>query len=131
MILLPIKNTATAKQRLASVLDQCARTQLAQAMLTDVLTTLRNWANCPGVAVKPRAWSGLKPSCPVSTTVNPQPGPGVPNCASGREIVMVLSGCSASTNGVPIVFPEASFHTGGANPCTSTSWLQAPAGAMA
>ena len=33
-----IKNTASAKQRLASVLDQPARTQLAQEMLTDVLT---------------------------------------------------------------------------------------------
>ena len=51
MILVPIKNTATAKQRLAGVLDQPARTRLAQAMLTDVLTTLHEWENCPGVAV--------------------------------------------------------------------------------
>ncbi|HKV82385.1 MAG TPA: 2-phospho-L-lactate guanylyltransferase [Candidatus Sulfotelmatobacter sp.] len=51
MILVPIKNTASAKQRLASVLDQHARTQLAQAMLTDVLTMLRDWNNCPKVGV--------------------------------------------------------------------------------
>ena len=32
-----------------------------------------------GVGWKPRAWSPLKPSWPVSTTVKPQPGPGVPS----------------------------------------------------
>jgi len=37
MILIPIKNLATAKQRLASLLDQPSRTELAQAMLRDVL----------------------------------------------------------------------------------------------
>ncbi|HYM74990.1 MAG TPA: 2-phospho-L-lactate guanylyltransferase [Candidatus Dormibacteraeota bacterium] len=51
MILIPIKNTATAKQRLASILDQTARTQLAQAMLHDVLTTLHHWKNRPAVAL--------------------------------------------------------------------------------
>jgi 2-phospho-L-lactate/phosphoenolpyruvate guanylyltransferase len=40
MILIPAKNLATAKQRLASVLDQTARTELAQAMLLDVLEVL-------------------------------------------------------------------------------------------
>ncbi len=40
MILVPVKNLCTAKQRLAPVLDQSARTKLAQAMLTDVLTAL-------------------------------------------------------------------------------------------
>jgi 2-phospho-L-lactate guanylyltransferase len=51
VILVPIKNTATAKQRLASVLDQPARTKLAQAMLYDVLTTLRDWNNRPRVGI--------------------------------------------------------------------------------
>ena len=37
MILIPVKNLATAKQRLASMLDQFTRTELAQAMLRDVL----------------------------------------------------------------------------------------------
>ena len=37
MILIPVKNLSAAKQRLASVLDQEARTLLAQAMLQDVL----------------------------------------------------------------------------------------------
>ena len=51
MILVPVKNTATAKQRLASILDQPSRTQLAQAMLTDVLRTLHEWKGRPKVGV--------------------------------------------------------------------------------
>jgi 2-phospho-L-lactate guanylyltransferase len=51
VILVPIKNTAFAKQRLASILDQPARTQLAQAMLTDVLTILHEWKNRPAVGI--------------------------------------------------------------------------------
>jgi 2-phospho-L-lactate/phosphoenolpyruvate guanylyltransferase len=51
VILVPIKNTASAKQRLASILDQPARTQLAQAMLTDVLTALHEWKNRPKVGI--------------------------------------------------------------------------------
>lgn len=51
MILIPIKNTASAKQRLASVLDQSSRTLLAQAMLTDVLMTLHGWKNRPEVGI--------------------------------------------------------------------------------
>jgi len=43
VILVPVKNTSLAKQRLAAVLDQPSRTQLAQAMLHDVLTTLYDW----------------------------------------------------------------------------------------
>ena len=51
MILVPIKDTATAKQRLAAVLDQASRTELARAMLHDVLTTLHNWGNRPAVGI--------------------------------------------------------------------------------
>lgn len=51
MILVPVKNTSSAKQRLAAVLDQLSRTALAQAMLHDVLTTLHHWKARPRVAV--------------------------------------------------------------------------------
>jgi 2-phospho-L-lactate guanylyltransferase len=37
MILIPVKHLANAKQRLASALDQSARTELAKTMLADVL----------------------------------------------------------------------------------------------
>ena len=40
MILVPVKNLANAKQRLAPVLEQSSRTELAQAMLADVLQAL-------------------------------------------------------------------------------------------
>ena len=85
----------------------------------------------PGVAVKLRAWSVPKPSWPVSTTLKPQPDPGVPNCASGSWIVIVLSDCTASTDAVPTLPPDAFTQTGEAKPCTSSRWLQAPDGAMA
>jgi 2-phospho-L-lactate guanylyltransferase len=51
VILVPVKNLSSAKQRLAAALDQTARTELAQAMLYDVLTALHEWANRPAVAV--------------------------------------------------------------------------------
>jgi 2-phospho-L-lactate/phosphoenolpyruvate guanylyltransferase len=51
VILVPVKNLASAKQRLAAVLDQPSRARLAQAMLEDVLATLHGWKNRPQVAV--------------------------------------------------------------------------------
>lgn len=51
MILVPIKNTSNAKQRLASVLEQSARTRLAQAMLHDVLAALHSWEKRPIVGI--------------------------------------------------------------------------------
>ncbi len=51
MILIPVKKLATAKQRLASLLNQMTRTQLAQAMLSDVLETIANWEGHPAVAL--------------------------------------------------------------------------------
>src|SRR5579859_3318162 len=73
----------------------------------------------PGVAVKLRAWSVPNPSWPVSTTLKPQPGAGVPNCASGSAMVMVRSACSASTDAVPALLPAAFTQAGAAKPCTS------------
>jgi 2-phospho-L-lactate/phosphoenolpyruvate guanylyltransferase len=51
VILVPIKNTSAAKQRLASVLDQGSRTHLAQAMLHDVLSALHCWRDRPAVGI--------------------------------------------------------------------------------
>lgn len=51
MILVPVKNTAAAKQRLASVLDQPSRTQLAQAMLHDVLAAVHSLSKRPAVGI--------------------------------------------------------------------------------
>ncbi len=51
MILVPVKNLSGAKQRLAAVLDQPARTALAQAMLHDVLAAIASWARRPACAI--------------------------------------------------------------------------------
>jgi 2-phospho-L-lactate/phosphoenolpyruvate guanylyltransferase len=51
VILIPVKNSATAKQRLAEVLDQPSRTQLAQAMLQDVMDALCAWPHRPPCAL--------------------------------------------------------------------------------
>lgn len=51
MILVPVKNLSGAKQRLAALFDQPTRTELAQAMLFDVLETLGTWADCPEVGI--------------------------------------------------------------------------------
>jgi 2-phospho-L-lactate guanylyltransferase len=51
VILVPVKNLGSAKQRLAGVLDQPSRTRLAQAMLHDVLATLGEWKDRPQVAI--------------------------------------------------------------------------------
>jgi 2-phospho-L-lactate guanylyltransferase len=40
VILIPVKNLSSAKQRLARILDQPARTELAQAMLHDVIAVV-------------------------------------------------------------------------------------------
>ncbi len=49
MILVPVKNLSGAKQRLAALFDQPSRTELAQAMLADVLETLGAWTDRPEV----------------------------------------------------------------------------------
>jgi 2-phospho-L-lactate guanylyltransferase len=51
MILIPVKNLQNAKQRLASVLDQPSRTELAKAMLTDVLGAIASWPSRPAVSL--------------------------------------------------------------------------------
>jgi 2-phospho-L-lactate/phosphoenolpyruvate guanylyltransferase len=51
MILVPVKNLSGAKQRLAAMLDQATRTELAQTMLLDVMETLASWPGRPEVAL--------------------------------------------------------------------------------
>ncbi len=51
MILVPVKNLSAAKQRLAAVFDQPARTELAQAMLHDVVATIAAWPRRPACAL--------------------------------------------------------------------------------
>ena len=66
-----------------------------------------NWKSC-GTVWNPRAWSELNPSCPVSTTVKPQPLVGVPRLAFGTRIVMNREIALAEIAAVPSVAPVAS-----------------------
>jgi 2-phospho-L-lactate guanylyltransferase len=54
VILIPVKDSFQAKQRLASVLDQPSRTMLAKAMLHDVLSAVSNYKARPEVGVVTR-----------------------------------------------------------------------------
>lgn len=51
MILIPVKNLSSAKQRLAAVLDQPTRTELAQTMLHDVVATVAGCSGQPAALV--------------------------------------------------------------------------------
>ena len=51
MIVIPVKNLATAKQRLAGLLAAEERAALAKAMLQDVFEAVASWARRPQVAV--------------------------------------------------------------------------------
>lgn len=73
MILVPVKNLSSAKQRLAAVLDQTSRSTLAQAMLHDVLATLYNWKNRPLVAVVTSDPYALKLAAEYQFEVIPDP----------------------------------------------------------
>jgi 2-phospho-L-lactate guanylyltransferase len=50
-LLIPVKNSAEAKQRLASVLAQPARTELARAMLLDEIEALSRCPNRPQIVL--------------------------------------------------------------------------------
>lgn len=51
MLVIPVKNLANAKQRLAPALEQEERTTLATAMLQDVFEAVASWTRRPQVAV--------------------------------------------------------------------------------
>ncbi len=101
---------------------------LPAATAADVQTP--NWKSCAGW-VKPLAWSGLNPSCPVRTTVNPHPLVGVPpRAALLTEKVMkrVMSLAPICTD--PTVAPPASMKRC-PKPWTSMSRFQADPAAIA
>jgi hypothetical protein len=79
------------------------------------------------VGWKPRAWSELTPSWPVSTTVKPQPGPGVPSAAFGTAKVMLREIALPRMPIVPSVDSLASTKRC-PKPCTSISRLHGPRG---
>src|SRR5947209_8188976 len=85
-----------------------------------------NWNGC-GVAAKPRAWSELNPSWPVSATANAHPEPGVPNVDSGTIRVAVRLVLSGANCALPSEALEGPTQTGGAKPWASSRSLHAGA----
>jgi len=101
VILVPIKNTASAKQRLASILDQPARTQLAQAMLTDVLTVLYEWKNRPSVGIVTSDPYATKLAAEYGFEVVPDPD----NPGETGAIEMATAICVERGEGSTLVIP--------------------------
>jgi 2-phospho-L-lactate guanylyltransferase len=101
VILVPIKNTASAKQRLGSVLDQPARTQLAQAMLADVLTTLHEWKNRPTVGIVTSDPYAMKLAAEYQFEVIPDPE----NPGETGAIEMATRGCVERGEDSTLVIP--------------------------
>jgi 2-phospho-L-lactate guanylyltransferase len=101
VILVPIKNTASAKQRLGSVLDQPARTQLAQAMLADVLTTLHEWKKRPKVGIVTSDPYAMKLAAEYQFEVIPDPE----NSGETGAIEMATRGCVERGEDSTLVIP--------------------------
>jgi 2-phospho-L-lactate guanylyltransferase len=101
VILVPIKNTASAKQRLGSVLDQPARTQQAQAMLADVLTTLHEWKNRPKVGIVTSDPYAMKLAAEYQFEVIPDPE----NPGETGAIEMATRGCVERGEDSTLVIP--------------------------
>jgi 2-phospho-L-lactate guanylyltransferase len=73
VILIPVKNLSSAKQRLASVLPQEARTQLAQAMLHDVVAAIAAWKVRPNCALVTSDPFAIELARKVSFEIIPDP----------------------------------------------------------
>jgi 2-phospho-L-lactate/phosphoenolpyruvate guanylyltransferase len=101
VILVPIKNTSTAKQRLASVLDQPSRTRLAQAMLTDVVSALYGWKNRPAVGVVTSDSYAVKLAREYEFEVIPDPD----NPGETGAIEMATRVCVERGEGSTLVIP--------------------------
>ena len=110
VILIPVKSTSSAKQRLAAVLDQPSRTALAQAMLHDVLNALHHWVtrpkeNCAAVAVVTSDPFAMKLAAAYEFEIIPDPdNPGETGAIEMATRVCVESGAE-STLVIPADIP--------------------------
>jgi 2-phospho-L-lactate guanylyltransferase len=105
MILIPVKNLDSAKQRLASALDQSARTELARAMLQDVFDAVRGYAKRPPVAVVTSDPFATKLAREYNFEVIPDPlNPGETGAIEMATRICVERGCE-STLVIPADIP--------------------------
>jgi 2-phospho-L-lactate guanylyltransferase len=105
VILIPVKNSSAAKQRLAAVLDQPARTELAQAMLHDVVAALAAWPRCPARALVTSDRFALELAEQYDFEIIPDPAnPGETGAIEMATRLCVVRGCD-STLIVPADIP--------------------------
>lgn len=101
MILVPVKNLSHAKQRLASVLDQPSRTELAETMLLDVLETLAAWSGRPDVGIVTSDTYAIKLAERFAFTVIPDNA----NISETDAIEMATRYCQSRGIGDTLVIP--------------------------
>lgn len=101
MILIPVKDLRYAKARLGDVLVQSERTELAQAMIHDILQTLASWNNRPEVAVV----SGDSFACELAAEYGFQVIPDPENCSETAAIEMATEYCVARGSKFTLVIP--------------------------
>lgn len=101
MILVPVKNLSAAKQRLAAVLDQPARTRLAQAMLHDVAATVAAWERRPACALVTNDPFAIELAREYDFEVIPDPA----NPGETGAIEMATRLCAARGIGSTLVIP--------------------------
>jgi 2-phospho-L-lactate guanylyltransferase len=105
VILVPVKNLSSAKQRLAAVLDQPARTELAQAMLHDVVAAITSWARRPACALVTSDSFALDLARQYALEVIPDPtNPGETGAIEMATQICVARGIE-STLVVPVDIP--------------------------
>lgn len=109
MILVPVKNLAHAKQRLASVMDQATRTLLAQAMLHDVLLAIASWGKWPCTVVSSDLYAcDLAAHFRIETIPDPE-NPGETGAIEMATRVCTERGCSFTLvlpADIPLLRPE-------------------------
>jgi 2-phospho-L-lactate guanylyltransferase len=101
VILIPVKNLSSAKQRLAAILDQSARTELAQTMLEDVTAAVAAWEKHPPCALVTSDPFAIELARKYNFEVIPDPA----NPGETGAIEMATKICSARGEDNTLVIP--------------------------
>lgn len=101
MILIPVKNLSGAKQRLAPILDQTSRTELAQAMLHDVVSAVAGWSGRPACAMVTGDPFAIELAAKYNFEVIPDPA----NPGETGAIEMATKVCMARCENNTLVIP--------------------------
>jgi len=101
VILIPVKNLSGAKQRLAPILDQASRTELAQTMLHDVVSAVAGWAGRTACALVTSDPFAIQLAAKYNFEVIPDPA----NPGETGAIEMATEVCVARGENNTLVIP--------------------------